>query len=78
MEHWYYLAIGVLVFCFAGVFTISAFQPDFVQPLYDSVNFNNPFVVLSVLLLVIVLVFGWVAYKAEQSEGQRILAQLRR
>lgn len=75
MDYWFNLTIFGLVFVVMAVFVLSAFQTSFVQPIYDAVNFNNPLMVLFVLIIGVILAFGWMS---QRQETQQIAMSMRR
>jgi len=60
MEYAYMLVFCGIAFVGFGAFVLSAFDPAFIQPLMDSVNFANPLLVILVLLGVVMVFGGWV------------------
>jgi len=75
MDYWFNLTIFGLVFVVMAVFVLSAFQSNLTQPVYDAVNFNNPLMVLFVLIVLVILAFGWMS---QRQEAQQVAMSMRR
>jgi len=68
LEYWYMLLFCGIVFVGFGAIILSSFDQAIMQPLYDSVNFANPFLMVLLIMGVVVVVGGWSAYQAQSQQ----------